>query len=124
MIPWNKGIRKQKPLWQLSIDDDGKLQQRFCNKRVNAKSENIPFDLTFEEYGKLVIEANLLSSDLGFTGNMYVLARYNDCGGYVYGNCRFITQKENAAEKVVSDCHRENSRRNAKLMNDKKYNRV
>lgn len=48
----------------------------------------------------LVREANLKSSDLGFSGNGYVLARFNDEGDYVYGNCRFITQKENSEERL------------------------
>ena len=82
------------------INDDGKLRQRFCNKRVNAAKENIEFNLTFEEYCDLVQEAGLVSSQLGFagTGKNYVLARYNDEGPYEIGNCRFITQHENLVE--------------------------
>ena len=47
----------------------------------------------------LVNEAGLKSSQLGFTGEGYVLGRCNDSGGYEPGNCRFITQKENSDEK-------------------------
>lgn len=114
---WNKGLTKEtnssvakyaktltklKPQWQLDVDDDNKIQQRYCNKRVNAKKEGIGFELSFEEYCILVKEAGLKSSQLGFTGDKYVLARYNDTGPYKYGNCRFITQKENHAEKTKS----------------------
>ena len=81
------------------VDDDGKLRQRWNNKRVNAEKENIPFALSFEEYTVLVEQAKLKSSDLGFTGKNYVLARYNDTGAYVVGNCRFITHMENMAEQ-------------------------
>lgn len=114
---WNKGLTKEtsnsvakyaksltkvRPKWQLAVDDDGKIQQRYCNKRVNAAKEGIDFELSFEEYCTLVKEAGLKSSQLGFTGDNYVLARYNDTGPYKYGNCRFITQKENYDEKVKS----------------------
>lgn len=114
---WSKGLTKEtdhriaklslaltrsKPEWQSVVDDDGKLKQRFYNKRINSKSEGIEFNLTFQEYCKLVADAGLVSSDLGFTGKGYVLARFNDEGGYEYYNCRFITQKENARER---ECH-------------------
>ena len=114
---WNKGLTKEtnisvakyaksltkiKPRWQTDVDDDGKIQQRYCNKRVNADKEGIGFELSFEEYCTLVKEAGLKSSQLGFTGDKYVLARYNDTGPYKYGNCRFITQQENYNEKVKS----------------------
>jgi hypothetical protein len=47
----------------------------------------------------LVADAGLKSSQLGYTGEGYVLGRYNDSGNYEIGNCRFITQKENSDEK-------------------------
>ena len=111
---WNKGMTKdsnpsvakmakslKRPMSELeqSLNDDGKLKRRFINKRVNAKNENIPFNLTYEQYMELVHEAGLKSSQLGFTGEGYVLGRNNDSGGYELGNCRFITQKENSDEK-------------------------
>ena len=101
----------------IDIDDDKKLHQKFFNKRVNARKEGIPFSLTFEDFCSLVREAGLTSSQLGFSGNKYVLARYGDKGGYELGNCRFITQKENADEKVITDKSREASRNNAIKMN-------
>lgn len=90
--------RKKTPL-ELEINDDDKLKRRYSNKKVNAKAEGIECNLTYDEYCQLVKEAGLVSSQLGFTGEGYVLARYGDTGPYEYGNCRFITQKENAAEK-------------------------
>lgn len=81
------------------VDDDGKLQRRYRNKRNNAKRENIDFTLTFEEYSSLVEAAGLKSSDLGFSGKNYVLARFNDSGSYRVGNCRFITHMENMKEQ-------------------------
>lgn len=113
-LPWNKGLTKEtnasvaacskkltrvKSERELALDDDGKLKDKWKNKRVNAAHEGIEFDLTFDDYMDLVEEAGLKSSQLGFTGQGYVLARYNDTGGYTKGNCRFITQKENSDEK-------------------------
>ena len=80
------------------IDDDGKLYRRYSNKRYNAKAEGIGFELTFAQYCDLMREAGLKSSDLGYTGKKYVLARYGDVGPYSKTNCRFITQKENMDE--------------------------
>lgn len=112
---WNKGMTKytnpsvakmaeslKRPMSELeqSLNDDGKLKRRYINKRVNAKKENIPFNLTYEQYMDLVNEAGLKSSQLGFTGEGYVLGRNNDSGGYAPGNYRFITQKENSDEKI------------------------
>ena len=117
-LSWNKGLtkytstsvakygeskRKPVPSWQLEVDDDNKIKQRYYNKQMNARAEGIGFELSFYEYCALVKQAQLTSSELGFTGKGYVLARYNDCGPYKYGNCRFITQKENCNER---DSHR------------------
>lgn len=106
----------------MNIDNDGKLRQRFSNKRVNAKKEGIEFELTFKEYCQLVEEAGLISSQLGFKGENYVLARYNDEGPYKVGNCRFITQKENMAEQKRTEKQREVSKRNVRIMNEKNRN--
>ena len=83
----------------MKLDDDGKLYSKWLNKRNNAKAEGIKFLLSYEEWCSLVEEASLKSSDLGFSGRKFVLARFEDKGPYRVGNCRFITQKENAAEK-------------------------
>lgn len=91
----------KRPMSELeqALNDDGKLRRRYSNKRVNAQKENIPFNLTYEQYIELVNDAGLKSSQLGFTGEGYVLGRNNDSGGYEPGNCKFITQKENSDEK-------------------------
>lgn len=131
-VGWNKGLTKEtneavaryakaltktKPEWQLKVDDDGKLYQRWLNKCINAKAEGLLCELSFEEYCSLVASANLVSSQLGFNGSGYVLARYNDSGNYTMGNCRFIKQIDNARERTVSEKSRESSRRNAIHMN-------
>ena len=94
------------------LDDNGKLNRKYNNKRSNAKKEGIPFELSFDEYCQLVRDAGLKSSDLGLTGNNYELARYNDTGPYAVGNCRFITHKENIAEQKRSEKQSAASRNN------------
>ncbi len=91
-------IKLQNP-YRDTIDDDGKIYMRWQNKRTNAKKEGVDFNLSFNEYCQLVFEAGLKSSQLGFTGEKYVLGRYRDTGAYEIGNCRFITQLENSHEK-------------------------
>lgn len=99
----------------LDINDDGKLYRKFYNKKINAKKEGIDCLLTYEEFCNLVREARLMSSQIGFTTKeKYVLARYNDSGNYQIGNCRFITQRENAQEKKISEQSRKASSHNIK----------
>lgn len=86
-----------------NLDDDGKLYRKYYNKKINALKENIGFYLTFDEYRQLMIESGFKSSDLGFTGNNIVLARYGDNGDYTIDNCRFITQFENIQEKKITE---------------------
>ena len=97
------GLPHEKLPIEIELDDDGKLYNKWRRKWDTDKyGLNKGFDLTFEQYCLLVKEAGLKSSQLGFNGDGYVLARYNDEGPYTWGNCRFITQKENLAERKVS----------------------
>ena len=108
--PWSKGLTKETSelvksisdkirknvRYRDEVDDDGKLYSHYQNKKTNAKKENLEVRMSFEEYCELVHEAGLKSSQLGFKGDGYVLARYNDRGDYTKDNCRFITQIQNA----------------------------
>ena len=107
------------PQWLREVDDDGKVRNRYSNKKVNAKAEGLICELSLEQFCKLIKQADIKSSQLGFTGDGYVLARYNDSGNYTYGNCRFIKQSENAKEKKISENSREASSRNIRTFNDK-----
>lgn len=102
-----------------NIEEEKILKQKFYNKRVNAAKENIEFNLTLDEFRTLVEEAGLIPSQLGYSGDNYVLARYNDQGDYSLHNCRFITQLENAHEKVLSEATRQHSRDVVKTVNEK-----
>ena len=104
------------------INDDNKLYRKYLNKKNNAKKENINFNLSYDEFVYLVKNANLLSSQLGFTGKNYVLARYNDTGDYSINNCRFISQRENIKEQKISNKSLIARRNNAKKMNE--YNKL
>lgn len=114
------------------VDDDGKLYQRYRNKCVNAKKEGLTCDLTYDEYCKLVYDAGIVSSKLGFTGDNYVLARFNDFGNYTLNNCRFITHKENMQEQRISEKSRKSSminvekliESNSKLTFEERSNRI
>ena len=91
---------KQKYPRQPDIDDDGKLCQRYTNKRVNAAKEGIDFALTFEEFVALFRAAGIVSSMCGNKG--YQLSREDDTGPYVGWNCKFKTHVENHSEKRVT----------------------
>lgn len=79
------------------LDDDGKLKKRYTNKRVNAAKEGLSFELTFSQFCELMRRRGISSSELGVRG--YQLSRKGDTGGYFWGNCRFLTYKQNAREK-------------------------
>lgn len=134
---WNKGLTKDDPRiakgaakykekvsrakddLELELDDDGKLFTRWVLKKSNAKIAGVRCLLTFHEYCLLVKEAGLKSSDLGYSGNKYDLARIGDAGDYIYGRCRFITHQENSRERKVSDKARESARESARKHWDK-----
>lgn len=135
---WNKGLTKEtdnrvmkqslsqkayREPWQIEIDDDGKLYKHYNNKKHSAKKNGIKCKLSFYEYCLLVKEAGLKSSDLGYAGHDYVLARYNDEGDYEYGKCRFITRRENLLERKTSQAQIDASKRNIKLAHEK-YNNM
>lgn len=92
------------------VDDDGKLSQRFVNKRVNARKEGIPFDLTYAQFVDFMRCAGIVSSQCGIKG--YHLSRTGDTGSYSVGNCFFRWYLDNLHEKKVTDASRTASSRN------------
>lgn len=97
------------------MTEDQECWRKFSNKRVNAKKEEIDFNLTYDEFQQLLNEADITYKDIGNKG--YHLARYNDDGAYEIGNCRFIYYKENIAEKKVSEKSRKASRKHLLSIN-------
>lgn len=99
------------------INDDSHFIRKFYNKRVNAKKEGIGFFLSIDDFASLLREAKITSSMCGIGG--YHLARYNDSGAYIIGNCRFILAIDNYRERKVSEYSREASRKNILLYHEK-----
>lgn len=124
-LPTSNGLKtherycKKLPQWLRDVDDDGKVRSKYSNKKVNARAEGLICELSLEEFCLLIKEANIKSSQLGFTGENYVLARYEDKGNYTYSNCRFIKQSENAKEKKVSDNVKRASSQNIRAFNER-----
>lgn len=89
--------------YRFLVDDDGEVLQKFYQKKSDAKDRKIDFVLTFEDYCKLIYDAGIKSSDIGWkTDSHYVLGRYHDIGPYAVGNCRFITQSKNMYEAGIN----------------------
>lgn len=89
------------------------LDYKISRKYANAKREGHQFLLTKEQIEWLLAEAGIEPEDWSFYG--YHLARYNDSGDYVLGNCRFIPASDNFKEKKISDKQLEALRRNRSL---------
>lgn len=86
------------------------LKTKWQNKKVNAKKENIDFNLTFKDFCDLADKVGISFKDMNING--YHLARYNDSGAYEVDNCRFIPAKENFAERKTTDKVRASGRKN------------
>jgi hypothetical protein len=56
-------------------------------------------EMTFEQYLDLMAESGLRPDNVGLRRGQYHLARLNDSGAYVLGNCRFIPQEANQRER-------------------------
>ena len=70
---------------------------------VHCKQTGKPLALTFYSYIDLAVAAGILDhSMIGKKIDDYQLGRYGDQGGYSVTNCRFITKRENLAERKTS----------------------
>lgn len=67
-------------------------------KKYHAAEHGIDFNLSFEDYASLLVEAGITEADVGRGAEKYCLGRYGDEGPYELGNCRFITNRENGIE--------------------------
>ncbi|BCG50032.1 hypothetical protein [Ralstonia phage RP13] len=74
---------------------------KYNSKKNSAKIEKIDFSLSFDEYLYKGFEAGLTSSTQ-INPSGYHLSRVADKGGYYKDNCRFLTCKENHAEKIFA----------------------
>ncbi|USE39539.1 hypothetical protein [Endozoicomonas sp. SCSIO W0465] len=108
-MEFNNWINEQITLGHLQLNKSSSAKYKYSTmigfgnkwrqKKRNAKKVNIPFDLTQDEYLQLAFNADITEpKQIGRGSNAYQLGRIGDTGGYVMGNCRFITQKQNKAE--------------------------
>ena len=67
--------------------------------RGNARKRGDECHITESDLDLLLAEAGITMADIGQKSHEYALARYNDTGDYVLGNCRFITVAQNNAER-------------------------
>jgi hypothetical protein len=78
-------------------------ESKWRNLIGNAAQAGNLCRLTLGEYIHIAIESGLTSPDqIGCTLDSYQMARYGDTGDYEVGNCRFITMRENLAEKKIN----------------------
>ena len=83
--------------------DSGVWSAKFRLLKWNAERRQKTCSLTFEDYIRLAAEKELYDPSLiGRTKGSYQLARFGDQGDYELGNCRFISQAENIAEKALN----------------------
>lgn len=97
--------RQERNPYRFKVDDDGTVIIKYYKKKIDARRRDIMFILTLEDYCKLIYDAGIKVSDIGWGkngGNDYVLARYHDIGPYAVGNCRFTTQQQNVSEAITN----------------------
>jgi hypothetical protein len=91
----------------LCDEEDINIFYKWKQKKYNDTSLVL---LSYNDYRELVKEANIKAFDIGKIKGKYQLARYNDEGNYIKGNCRFITKEENSKERKITDKQREANR--------------
>lgn len=85
----------------------------------NAKARKLSCTLSLDDYLFLARKAGLRTPDqVGMAVGSYNLGRVGDTGGYVKGNCRFITSEQNRRERSTNGCFDDYSRRKANWTKD------
>jgi len=97
-------------LSEKELENIGLAYLKYCHKERDAKKKNLLFNLSFKEYLYMLSEAGISASQIGVTITDYCLGRIDDSGGYEYGNCRFITVRQNFDERRVSPRLQEHAR--------------
>lgn len=75
------------------------------NLKAGAKRVGRVCTLSFEEYTNLAVKAGMKSADqIGKNkDDDYQMGRIGDRGDYVWGNCRFITKRQNLEERRINE---------------------
>jgi hypothetical protein len=73
---------------------------KYHNLRVSAPKRKSVLRLSFYQYMRLAKKAGIQKpSQIGKSSEKYQMSRKGDTGDYVWGNCRFLTMRENLEEK-------------------------
>lgn len=76
---------------------------KFYNFLKNSKARGCSCQLTFDQYLNMALDAGLMRYDqIGRAADQYCVGRYGDKGDYVPENCRFITNSQNAEERLMN----------------------
>ncbi len=89
--------------------------KKYKTQYYNAKTRNIPFEITFEEWCNIWISSGKWDQR-GKGANKYVMARHNDIGPYKVGNVSIKSQEQNTHEANAGD--KNPSKRSGKLISD------
>lgn len=76
-------------------------KKKYHNHSASADQRGVPFNLTFEEWMDIWVSSGHLE-DRGVTG--YVMARFNDQGGYEVGNVEIQHHTKNISEASRRSC--------------------
>lgn len=83
------------------VDDYRNWHAKYKTLCVNARNRGVECLLTFRQYLRLAARAGLTHpKDIGKSPSQYQMGRKGDTGDYVWGNCRFITMKQNLKERI------------------------
>lgn len=90
----------------LDVEYTASWSLKYCRLRDRAKSNDIDFSLSFNDYVDMAISAGLDNpNQIGRSSGKYCVGRVGDLGGYTNGNCRFITTDQNRNEAVVNGAY-------------------
>lgn len=85
------------------IKDAPMWRAKWSRLRGGAPQRGCVCYLTIEEYLKLAKKAGLKTPEqIGVGSEKFQMSRRKDKGDYEWGNCRFLTQSENLAEKKAN----------------------
>jgi len=77
--------------------------RKFVSLRSIAPKRGVICTLKLSQYLRLAIRAGLTHPDqIGRENGCYHMGRRGDTGNYEWGNCRFITQAQNYAERAIN----------------------
>ena len=93
----------------------GNWKKKYNEKKGRSKRDNIPFELSFDEYLYKCFEVKMKDpTEINTKSNGYNLSRLKDIGPYSINNCRFISHKQNMRERNIHFNCSKNAKRQVK----------